>query len=48
VAFTSKVLAIDAPSVAREIEGAIRAQVLGTLRRKGVVVGVSGGIDSSS
>ena len=45
--FSSSVLRIDAPSVAQEIEAAIRTQVLGTLRRKGVVVGVSGGVDSS-
>ncbi len=47
MAFSSSVLSIDAPSVAHEIEVAIRTQVLGTLRRKGVVVGVSGGVDSS-
>ena len=45
--FSASVLTIDAPAVALEIEAAIRAQVLGTLRRKGVVVGVSGGVDSS-
>jgi NAD+ synthase len=40
-------LRIDAPLVADQIENAIRQQVLGTLRRRGAVVGVSGGIDSS-
>jgi NAD+ synthase len=41
------VLAIDAATVAGRIEQAIRDQVAGTLRRRGVVIGVSGGIDSS-
>jgi NAD+ synthase len=41
------VLDIDAPDVARRIEGSIRQQVLQQLRRKGAVVGLSGGIDSS-
>jgi len=41
------ILAIDAASVAQQIEQAIRAQVMGTLRRRGAVVGLSGGIDSS-
>jgi NAD+ synthase len=45
--FSKEVLAIDAARVAAEIEGAIKEQVLGTLRRRGVVLGVSGGIDSS-
>lgn len=45
--FTRNVLAIDAWAEAEKIEQAIRSQVLGTLRRKGVVVGLSGGIDSS-
>jgi NAD+ synthase len=45
--FSREVLRIDAARVAAEIEEAIRAQVLGTLRRRGVVVGMSGGIDSS-
>jgi NAD+ synthase len=40
-------LKIDAAAVAAEIEEAVRAQVLGTLRRRGAVVGMSGGIDSS-
>ncbi len=41
------VLSIDAPRVAEQIEKTIREQVLGTLRRRGAVVGMSGGIDSS-
>jgi len=45
--FTSNVLDIDAPAVAAELEQAIREIVLGRLRRKGAVVGLSGGIDSS-
>jgi len=40
-------LDIDAPTVARQIESAIREHVLSTLQRRGVVVGLSGGIDSS-
>src|SRR5882672_3209020 len=40
-------LDIDAPTVARQIESAIREHVLSTLKRRGVVVGLSGGIDSS-
>jgi NAD+ synthase len=39
-------LAIDAPSTAAAIEQAIRRQVSG-LKRRGAVVGLSGGIDSS-
>jgi NAD+ synthase len=45
--FNRDVLRIDAPTVAARIEKAIREQVLGTLRRRGAVVGMSGGIDSS-
>lgn len=41
------VLEIDAPRVAAQIEEAIRTQVRTTLRRRGIVVGLSGGIDSS-
>jgi NAD+ synthase len=41
------VLAIDAAAVAERIEGEIRRVVLSDLRRRGAVVGVSGGIDSS-
>jgi NAD+ synthase len=45
--FSRAVLEIDALTVAGQIEAAIREQVLGQLRRKGAVLGLSGGIDSS-
>lgn len=45
--FSREVLRIDPAATTQTIEEAIRAQVLGQLRRKGVVVGLSGGIDSS-
>lgn len=45
--FTSNVLEINAPAVAAELEGAIREIVFHRLHRKGAVVGLSGGIDSS-
>jgi NAD+ synthase len=45
--FSRAVLEIDALKVAAQIEAAIREQVLGQLRRKGAVLGLSGGIDSS-
>jgi NAD+ synthase len=45
--FSRDILRIDAPRVGEESASAIREQVLGTLRRRGAVVGVSGGIDSS-
>jgi NAD+ synthase len=45
--FSPEVLAIDAQAACEEIAAAIRAQVLGTLRRRGAVVAMSGGIDSS-
>ena len=44
---THDVLALDATAAAALIEERIRDQVLGTLRRRGAVVGLSGGIDSS-
>ncbi|HTR56292.1 MAG TPA: NAD(+) synthase [Kofleriaceae bacterium] len=37
----------DLPAVVERIERAVREAVRGTLRRRGVVVGLSGGIDSS-
>ena len=46
--FSLDVLRIDAAQTAARIEAAIRDQVLGTLRRRGAVVGMSGGIDSST
>src|SRR5512139_993085 len=45
--FSREVLRIDAPRLAQEIEATLREQTLGVLRRRGAVVGVSGGIDSS-
>lgn len=44
---TRDTLAIDPSSVARTIEAAIRDHVLGRLRRRGAVVGISGGVDSA-
>lgn len=41
------VLRIDCAAVSKTIEEAIRAHVMGTLRRRGMVLGLSGGIDSS-
>ena len=40
-------LAIDAAAEAERIAGSLRAQVRKRLRRKGIVVGLSGGVDSS-
>ncbi len=45
--FTRDVLRLDAATAVAEIGESIRSVVLGTLKRRGVVVGVSGGIDSS-
>src|SRR3954468_7319778 len=45
--FSKEVLAIDAPAVAASVAESVRQQVMGTLRRRGAVVGLSGGIDSS-
>lgn len=45
--FGSHVLAIDAPREACRIARAMEAQVLARLRRRGLVVGVSGGVDSA-
>jgi NAD+ synthase len=45
--FSAHVLDIDAAKVAEIIQERLREQVLGTLRRRGLVVGLSGGIDSS-
>jgi NAD+ synthase len=46
-AFSADVLKIDAAAVSAGIEGQIREIVLQRLNRKGVVVAISGGIDSS-
>ena len=45
--FSSDVLEIDCAREAARVEAAIREEVLGKLRRRGVVVAMSGGIDSS-
>jgi NAD+ synthase len=45
--FSRDVLRIDPGLVVAEIETSIRKVVLGDLRRRGAVVGISGGIDSS-
>jgi len=45
--FSREVLRIDPRQVAEQIETTIRRVVLGDLRRRGAVVGMSGGIDSS-
>ncbi|WP_214473698.1 NAD(+) synthase [Mesorhizobium sp. dw_380] len=45
--FSRDVLVLDARAEVDRIVDTLRKQVLGTLRRRGVVVGLSGGIDSS-
>jgi NAD+ synthase len=47
VALSADVLALDAERESARITAAIRRDVVGTLRRRGAVVGLSGGIDSS-
>jgi NAD+ synthase len=47
VAFTADALRIDAEAETARIVEAIRAQVLRGLKRRGAVLGLSGGIDSS-
>ena len=44
---TQDVLAIDPIRAVDDIAGALRSQVLDVLRRRGVIVGLSGGVDSS-
>lgn len=44
---TNVVLRLDAAAECKRIEEALRAQVLQTLRRRGLVVGISGGVDSA-
>src|ERR1700730_6604119 len=46
-AFSADVLNIDAAAISADIEGKIRDIVLRRLNRKGVVIAISGGIDSS-
>lgn len=45
--FSRDVLALDTKKEAEKIAGIFKKQVMGDLRKKGVVVGLSGGIDSS-
>ena len=45
--FSASDLDIDPVRVSAEIQRALRQQVLGRLRRRGIVLGLSGGIDSS-
>jgi NAD+ synthase len=45
--FNKEILKLDPSREVDRITGVIREQVLGTLRRRGAVVGISGGIDSS-
>lgn len=45
--FDKNVLQLDAAGEVNRIVGILRDQVLGILRRRGAVVGISGGIDSS-
>jgi NAD+ synthase len=45
--FSADVLKIDAAAISADIEGKIRDIVLRRLNRKGVVIAISGGIDSS-
>lgn len=45
--FGKDALVLDAPAEVDRIVDTLRKQVLGTLHRRGVVVGLSGGIDSS-
>jgi NAD+ synthase len=45
--FSKEILTIDAPHIANQMENMIREIVFKQLKRKGVVIGLSGGIDSS-
>ena len=47
LAFSAEALRLDAAAATDRIVTAMRAQVLRTLRKRGVVLGLSGGIDSS-
>lgn len=47
IPFSASVLDIDAAACCLDIETAIRHQIFHVLRRRGVVVGLSGGVDSS-
>ena len=45
--FSQDVIRIDPRAETDRVCGLLREEVLGTLRRRGLVVGLSGGIDSS-
>lgn len=45
--FTAEALHLDAPAAVRAITQGIGEQVLRRLRRRGAVIGLSGGVDSS-
>ena len=45
--FSKAVLQLDVPATISKVADALRAQVMGALHKRGVVVGLSGGIDSS-
>jgi NAD+ synthase len=45
--FSKEVLRIDAAAETERVAKTIREQVMGTLRKRGAIVGMSGGIDSS-
>jgi NAD+ synthase len=47
VAFSAQALSLDAAAATDRIAAAIREQVLRRLRKRGVVLGLSGGVDSS-
>jgi NAD+ synthase len=47
IGFSADVLRIDAEKVASELQAFLRETIFHRLRRKGLVVGLSGGIDSS-
>jgi len=47
LAFSAQALRLDAAAATDEITAAIREQVLRRLRKRGVVLGLSGGVDSS-
>jgi NAD+ synthase len=47
MAITREVLSLDRPAEVARVAEWMKAQVMGTLKRRGVVVGLSGGIDSS-
>ena len=44
---SNRSLDIDAPAVTQKVQATLREQVMGALRRRGAVVGLSGGVDSA-